>query len=72
VVFQISTGSGLGHKGRGKSAVTSPFNSSTPLLYSSGLLTSFVYLFPFRSYSTFSFRLEIPIGAEILEGFGEF
>jgi hypothetical protein len=35
----------------------------------SGLLTSFVYLFPFKSYSTFSFRLEIPIGAEILGAF---
>jgi hypothetical protein len=33
-------------------------------------LTSFVYLFPFKSYSTFSFRLEIPIGAEILGVFG--
>jgi hypothetical protein len=31
----------------------------------SGLLTSFVYVFPFKSYSTFSFGLEIPIGAEI-------
>jgi hypothetical protein len=35
-------------------------------------LTSFVYLFPFKSYSAFSFRLEIPIGAEILGGFWEF
>jgi hypothetical protein len=31
-----------------------------------GLLTSRVYLFPFKSFSTFSFWLEISIGAEIL------
>jgi hypothetical protein len=54
-----------GTRGRGKPEVTSPFDSSTHFCIS-GLLTFFVYLFPFKSYSTFSFRLEIPIGAEIL------
>jgi hypothetical protein len=34
---------------------------SRPHFCISGLLTSFVYLFPFKSYSTFSFRLEISI-----------
>jgi hypothetical protein len=34
-------------------------------------LTSCVYLFPFKSYSTFSFRLEIALEAEILGGFGK-
>jgi hypothetical protein len=43
---------------------------SRPHFCISGLLTSCVYLFPFKSYSTFSFRLEIPIGAEILGVFG--
>jgi hypothetical protein len=59
-----------GTRGRGKPEVTSPFDSSTPLCIS-GLLTSFVYLFPFKSYSTFSFRLEIPRGAEISGVFGK-
>jgi hypothetical protein len=70
VIFQISTGSCFGHQGRGKPEVTSPFDSSTPLSYS-GLLTSFAYLFPFKSYSTFSLRLEIPIGLKFW-GFGDF
>jgi hypothetical protein len=35
-----------------------------------GLFTSCVYLFSFKSYSTFSFGLEIPRGAEISEVFG--
>jgi hypothetical protein len=43
-----------------------------PVDHCASLLTSFVYLFPFKSYSTFSSRLEIPIGAEILGGFWEF
>jgi hypothetical protein len=45
--------------------VTSPFDSSTPLLYKWSV-DIFVYLFPFKSYSRFSFWLEIAIGAEIL------
>jgi hypothetical protein len=57
-----------GDSGRGKPKVTSPFDSLSPLFISC-LLTSFVCRFPFKSYSTFSFRLEIPIGAEILAGF---
>jgi hypothetical protein len=65
VVFQITTGSGLGHKGRGKPEVTSPFDPR-PHFCISSLLTSFVYLFPFKGYSTFSFRLEIPIGVKFL------
>jgi hypothetical protein len=53
-----------GARERGKPEVTSPFDFSTPLC-TSDLLTSFVYHFSFKSYSTFSFRLEVPIGAEI-------
>jgi hypothetical protein len=38
----------------------------------SGLLTSVLYLFPFKSYSTLSFWFEITVGGEILGGFPEF
>jgi hypothetical protein len=58
-----------GNRGRGKPEV-SHHSISRPHFCINGLLTSFVYLFPFKSYSTFSFRLEIPIGAEILVFFG--
>jgi hypothetical protein len=44
---------------------------SRPHFCINGLLTSCVCLFPFKSYSTFSFRLEIPLGAEIFGGFGD-
>jgi hypothetical protein len=57
-----------GTRGRGKPEVTSPLDSSTSLCIS-GLLTSGVYLFLFKSYSTFSFRLDITIAVEILGGF---
>jgi hypothetical protein len=43
----------------------SPFDSSTTLLYKWSV-DFFVYLFPFKSYSTFSFWLEIAVRAEIL------
>jgi hypothetical protein len=49
--------------------VTSPFDSSTPLLFQWSV-DIFVYLFPFKSYSTISLRLEIPIKAEISGGCG--
>jgi hypothetical protein len=65
VVFEISTGSSFGRTAwQAGSDVTIRFLD--PHFSICGLSTSFVYLFPFKSYSTFSFWLEIPIGAEIL------
>jgi hypothetical protein len=56
--------------GRGRPEVTSPFDFSTPLLYKWSV-DIFCHLFPFKSYSTFSFWLEIAIGAEILGFLGD-
>jgi hypothetical protein len=51
VIIQISTGSGFGHLGGGaQKEVTSPFDLLDPTLCISGLMTFFVYLFPFKSY----------------------
>jgi hypothetical protein len=57
-----------GTRGRGEPEVTSPFDYSTPLLYEWSV--DIFCLFSFRSYSTFSFRLQIPIGAENLGVWG--
>jgi hypothetical protein len=55
-------------RGRRRPEMTSPFNSSSHFCVS-GQLTFFVHVFPFKSYSTFSFYLKIAVGAEILRGF---
>jgi hypothetical protein len=65
VVFQISTEKVSVARRRGRPEVTSLLDSSS-LLCINGLLTVFVYLFPFKSYSNYSFWLEIATGAEIL------
>jgi hypothetical protein len=65
VVFQISAGSSFGHEGAWQAGSDVSIRFLDPSFVLSGLLTSCVCLFPFKSYSTFSFRLEIPIGAEI-------
>jgi hypothetical protein len=53
--------------GRGAPEVTSSLDCATPLL-TNGPLTCFVYLFSFKSYSTFLFQLETVMGAEIIIG----
>jgi hypothetical protein len=70
VVFEISTGSSFGRYEAWQAGSDIIHSISRPHFCISGLLTSCIYLFPFKSYSTFSLRLEIPIGAELLGGFG--